>query len=167
MRLTRLFLVPIALAGLGGTCDPVHEDAIAALGDEAPGVRKGPLHRAGQPCLLCHDGAIGDPAKFSVAGTVYVNQNSLLPAENATVTLTSFDGSPPYTTTTNAAGNFYVEPSQYTAAYPMKVSVTYRNVLVKMNSDVGREGSCAACHTDPAGPTSAGHIYVPPNGVAP
>ena len=38
---------------------------------EAPGVRRGPLHRPGQPCLLCHDGALGDPQRFTVAGTVF------------------------------------------------------------------------------------------------
>jgi hypothetical protein len=49
----------------------------------------------------------------------------------------------------------------------MKVEVSYEGVVVKMMSDVGRDGSCAACHTDPAGPMSAGHVYIPPDGGAP
>src|ERR1700683_3328645 len=47
-------------------CNPVLDDAIADLGPEKPGVHPGPLHRPGQPCLLCHDGALGDPQAFSV-----------------------------------------------------------------------------------------------------
>jgi hypothetical protein len=162
-----LLVFAFGLASLGVECDPVHDNAVAALGDEAPGVRKGPLHRPGQPCILCHDGAIGDPPQFSVAGTIYVNATDQIPANGATVALTSAGGSSTYSTTTNAAGNFYVQPSQYTPAYPMKVAVTYGNVTVKMTSNVGREGSCATCHTDPPGPAFAGHIYIPADGVTP
>ena len=57
-------------------CDPVHGDAISALGPEAPDVRQGPLHRPGQPCLLCHDGALGDPQRFTIAGTVFETQGA-------------------------------------------------------------------------------------------
>src|SRR5207249_3431097 len=45
------------LAALGGAIacgDPVHDDAVAALGPEAPGVRPGPTPRPGQPGLTCH-----------------------------------------------------------------------------------------------------------------
>ena len=147
-------------------CDPVHDDATSALGGEAPGVRKGPLHRPGQPCVTCHDGAINDPPKFSVAGTIYQDQDTLVAASGATVTMTSSNGDV-YSTTTNAAGNFYVQPSEYSPQYPMRVSVQYGGVDVKMTTTIGRDGSCADCHVDPAGPTSAGHIFVPRDGVTP
>jgi hypothetical protein len=156
----------LALALLCAACDPVHDDAIDALGGEAPGVRKGPLHRPGQPCLLCHDGAVGDPPKFTVAGTIYVEANDLTPAVGADVHLTSIDGTT-FTSTTNAAGNFYVVPQQFTPEYPIKVDVTYGGVTVKMTANVGRDGSCAGCHFDPAGASSPGHIYVPPDGGTP
>jgi hypothetical protein len=163
-----LVLLLFVLAGSGGaaSCDPVHDDAVTALGGEAPGVRKGPLHRPGQPCILCHDGAIGDPPAFSVAGTIFQTATGLEAADGATITLTSSDGST-HATTANAAGNFYVLPTEYAPVYPMKVAVTYGQVTVKMTSDVGRDGSCATCHLDPAGPGSAGHVFIPPDGVAP
>ena len=43
----------IAIA-LGACVDETHELQVQALGGEAPGVPKGPLHRPGQPCLVCH-----------------------------------------------------------------------------------------------------------------
>jgi hypothetical protein len=158
----RWLVLALALAA----CDPVHSDAVDALGDEAAGVRRGPLHRPGQPCLLCHDGALGDPNAFSVAGTIFVNAVDLTPANGAIVHLTSSNGAE-IRTNANAAGNFYLTPNQYTPAYPMKVDVDYRGILVKMTSNVGRDGSCAGCHSDPAGSTSAGHIYIPPDGGTP
>ncbi len=149
-----------------GACDPVHSDAVDALGGEAPGVRTGPLHRPGQPCTLCHDGKLGDPPEFTVAGTIFENENSPTPAVGATVTLTGVDGKT-YEATTNEAGNFYVQPSQFAPGYPMKTAVAFGGVTVKMTSEIGRNGSCSTCHVDPAGPTSAGHVFIPANGVTP
>ena len=65
------------------SCDPVHDDAVSALGGETPGIPRGPLHRPGQPCLVCHDGASGDPAAFSMAGTVFLDANSARAARSA------------------------------------------------------------------------------------
>jgi hypothetical protein len=150
----------------GVACDPVHDDAIAALGGESPGVRKGPLHRPGQPCTTCHDGALGSPPKFSVAGTVYVDEQGRSAASGAVVRLADATGAT-HQVTTNAAGNFYVQPAEFTPSYPMKVTVTYGAIDVVMTSEVGRAGSCADCHTHPAGPTSAGLIYIPADGGTP
>jgi len=148
----------LLLALAAASCDPVYDDQIERLGPEAPGVRKGPLHRPGQPCVLCHDGTTGDPPRFTVGGTIYVDPATLTPADGATVSLTSADGAS-WAATTNAAGNFYVVPSQFVPAYPMTVVVTYSSSKATMHGHVGRDGSCADCHTDPAGPASAGHIY--------
>lgn len=148
------------------TCDPVYDDAVAALGGEMPGVPRGPLHRPGQPCILCHDGSVSNPPQFTVAGTVYVSANDLVAAVDASVTLTDSLGAS-FPTTTNAAGNFYVLPHQFQPTYPMKVAVTYGAVTVAMTADVGRDGSCAKCHFDPAGPASPGHVYVPADGGTP
>ncbi len=169
-RLASLAWLAIATSGSAlfslGACDPVQSDAVASLGDEAPGVKKGPTHRPGQPCIVCHDGAIGDPPAFSVAGTVFVAEGDRTAANRATVALTDSTGKT-YSTTTNTAGNFYVAPSEFTPNYPMKVAVTYGGVTVKMTSLIGRDGSCGGCHTDPAGPASPGHVYIPPDGGAP
>lgn len=166
---TKLFLAllsAVAAVAAVGACDPVHDDAIAALGGEAPGVRQGPLHRPGQPCGLCHDGALGDPPAFSVAGTIYVDEAATTAAKGAVVTLTD-SKEQTYRATANEVGNFYVTPSEFLPAYPMKVSVTYDRVVVDMSSEVGRGGSCAACHVKPAGPTSAGPVFIPSDGGTP
>jgi hypothetical protein len=140
-------------------CDPVHSDAINALGDNAPGVRNGPLHRPGEPCLLCHDGAFTDPRGFSVAGTIYLTQASNQPAVNATVEMTDKNGSV-HTEQTNEAGNFYVMQQDWTPTYPLHVTVTSNGVKAVMQTRVGRDGSCAGCHVDPVGPGSPGHVSV-------
>jgi hypothetical protein len=142
----------------------VHDDAVDALGPEAPGVRKGPTHRAGQPCITCHDGSLGSPPHFTVAGTVYMDATSETGASGVTVKLTSADGTQ-HAASTNTVGNFYVSPKQFTPVYPMLVELDYAGTQVKMTSHVGRDGSCADCHTKTAGPTSAGRVFL--NGVVP
>jgi hypothetical protein len=144
-------------------CDPVQNDAVDALGDEVPGVRPGPLHRPGQPCLVCHDGTLGNPNEFSVAGTIFQNAFARTAAAGATVTLTGADGKT-FEAYTNEAGNFYIQPREWTPAYPMKAAVTYQGITVKMTAVIGRDGSCGKCHTDPVGPGSPSHIYIPPDG---
>jgi hypothetical protein len=155
--MTRLaLLLLLALAA----CDPVNRDAINALPGDAPGVRNGPLHRPGQPCLLCHDGQIGDPSEFSVAGTIFEHPGSLVAADNASVSLTDANGSS-YSKTTNAAGNFYITPGEWSPVFPISnVSVLGRGARTPaiMLSDIGRDGACAGCHFDPAGPASSGHV---------
>jgi hypothetical protein len=164
-RVVVLFAVATFLAA--GSCDPVHSDAVSALGGETPGVPQGPLHRPGQPCTLCHDGAFGSPSAFSMAGTVFTGGNSLEPSVGATVTLESADGTTA-TATTNAAGNFYLTPDVYTPKYPVHMtSITLGSVSVTMHSHIGWSGSCAGCHVDPAGPDSPGHVYLNVTGTAP
>jgi hypothetical protein len=53
-----------------GCDDPVHDDAVTALGGEDPNVPIGALHRPGQPCLVCHGGSGPAALAFSVGGTV-------------------------------------------------------------------------------------------------
>jgi hypothetical protein len=151
-------LVAILLVWASG-CDPTHQDAVDALGGEAPNVRRGPLHRPGQPCILCHDGTIGSPQAFSVAGTIFEVPSTTTPLNGATVHLVDTDGHA-FDTTTNAAGNFYVTPSQYAPHYPMTTTVTAGSTVVTMNTLIETEGSCGGCHVDPAGPGSPGHVCV-------
>lgn len=144
----------------GKACDPVHADAQAALGGEKPGVPRGPLHRAGQPCLVCHDGESGDPHAFSVAGTIFLDADDTVPVPGAIVVLQNADLSFSPPVTTNAAGNFYLTPDQYSPKYPLHVaSITLGTVAVSMHSHIGINGSCAGCHVDPPGPGSPGHVY--------
>jgi hypothetical protein len=140
------------------SCDPVQDDAIAALGDEVSGVNPGPTHRPGQPCLLCHDGAFNDPPAFSIAGTVFQSSRDKHAANGAAVALTAADGSK-LTLISNVVGNFYVTPQRWTPAYPVAVTVSYRAQTVTMTSNIGRDGACASCHVDPAAADSPGHVY--------
>jgi hypothetical protein len=57
---------------------------------------------------------------------------------------------------TNQAGNFYVLPSEWTPQYPVCVTID----RVPMLTLISRDGSCAGCHFDPAGPDSPGHVYL-------
>jgi hypothetical protein len=161
-----VFVFAFVLVAAAPSCDPVHDDAVAALGPEAPGVRPGPLHRPGQPCLTCHDGSTGNPPEFTVAGTVFLDENDTAPASGVGVTLTSANGAS-FTATTNAAGSFFVRPGEFTPAYPMGVLLIASTTAVRMSTLIGRDGSCATCHHDPAGPSSAGHVFLPANGVTP
>jgi hypothetical protein len=140
-------------------CDPVRSDDIDALGGEVNGVDTGPLHRPGQPCLLCHDGAFGNPEKFNVAGTVFMKPTGTKPAKRATVELKGTDGMT-FNATTNAAGNFYVSPGEFEPKFPLEVKVHYQGETITMETLIGGDGSCAGCHEDPAGPDSPGHVFV-------
>jgi hypothetical protein len=149
-----------------GACDPVHDDAVAALGPEAAGVRRGPLHRPGQPCILCHDGEIGDPQRFTVAGTVYETPSHLVAAAGISVVLIDANASQTELQV-NAAGNFYATPGQYDPTFPVQVFLRVAGgqsvrmqTLIEGNGTVLPNGSCASCHFDPAGPNSPGHVCV-------
>lgn len=143
---------------LSGCVDPVRDRAIEKLGPEKGGVPTGPLHRPGQPCLLCH-AEDGDADPFTVAGTVYLDPFSDTPVDDVAVTTIDAKGRS-FTVTTNCAGNFFVRPGDFTPTFPiwleMQGGMTYRS----MESASYREGSCAGCHVDPAGPSSPGHVYL-------
>jgi hypothetical protein len=154
------FVSRILLVGLvgGAACsDPVRDQAIAALGDEAPGVEPGPLHRPGQPCLACH-GDTHEAPVFSVAGTVYARAQGRVPVAKATVELVDSDAHH-FNATTNCAGNFFIRPDEFQPHYPLWVTVAVGSQTLDMESPMFREGSCAVCHSDPKGPASAGHAY--------
>ena len=148
-----------------GACDPTHADQVAALGDEAPNVRRGPTHRPGQPCLLCHDGAIGDPQQFSVAGTIYQTAGDGTGADGVSVTMTDATGSS-FRALTNSAGNFYVTPNQWTPTFPIQAQICSHDpcestdVKVTMRTLISRDGSCSGCHVDPASDVSPGRVVL-------
>jgi hypothetical protein len=157
----------IAFVLVAAACDPVHDNAVNALGGEAPGVPPGPMHRPGQPCLLCHGGQGSDPPAFSMAGTVFAGSGATSPQVGAVVTLQDAAGTVA-TATTNAAGNFYLTPSQFSPKFPVHVtSVASGSASVTMHSHIGGNGSCAGCHADPSGPDSPGHVYFDVVGVSP
>ena len=148
-----------ALALAMGSCgDPVQDAAIAALGPEDPNVPVGPLHRPGQPCLLCHQPG-GAALPFGLGGTVYVTATGQKPVANVTVLILDATNAE-FTTTTNCAGNFFATADQYTPVYPIWATLRGGRIQRDMDSPAHREGSCAGCHTATIGPASPGPVYL-------
>jgi hypothetical protein len=150
-----------AASTLFGCVDEVHNEDVAALGPEQPGVPPGPLHRPGQPCLTCHGGSGPAKVQFSVGGTVYETEGQTTPSVGSQVLIEDIDGNLWTTAPTNAAGNFFVLLSDFAPHYPTQPTVIPENgtVSITMATHVSRDGSCADCHSNPAGPSSAGPVY--------
>jgi hypothetical protein len=157
----RLLPLAVVVAALAGGCnDPVHDDAVAALGPEDPNVPVGPLHRPGQPCLVCHDGGGPGVLVFGTAGTVYQDAMDPFPMVSATVTLTDAAGNAS-TPLTNCAGNFFVEAVDWMPAFPVHVAVSWGSVGTTMLSHMGKATSCAECHAGKTGSNSSvSQIYL-------
>lgn len=134
------------LVVLAAACyDPVHKDDVASLGDEAPGVPEGPLHRPGQHCTTCHGGDGPGSPEWSIAGTVFAVKGQTTPEVEAQVTVTDRLGRQ-YFLTTNAVGNFYVDKEIWNPEFPVSVSVQSQGILKAMTTTIGRDGGCGACH---------------------
>lgn len=162
-RLVATFLLAAAsiaagCAGFNPLGDPVQDAERQALGPEAPNVPQGPLHRAGQPCAVCHSEGEEDPT-FAFAGTVYRDPIEKIAVADAMVVLTDAAGHT-FMTTTNCVGNFYVKTGEFAPTPPVWASVQRIDFPWKMESPIHREASCAKCHYDPIGPASAGHLFV-------
>jgi hypothetical protein len=155
-----------AAMAFAGCVDETHDLQVQALGSETPGVPRGPQHRPGQPCLVCHGGEGPASATFLMAGTVYAVQNGDAPAVGASVQIEDINGIF-YTVTTNEVGNFYIRPADWSLTYPAQAQVTLGSSMQLMGTHINRDGSCADCHTLTPGPTSPGRVFAalaPPDG---
>lgn len=174
---TRVLAPVFVLCGSLAACaDPVRSKDIDDLGGETPGIPPGPLHRAGQPCLICHDGNGPGEAVFSFGGTVYETQmppdpNHRRPASDVIVELIDAN-KVMHQAATNCSGNFFVMKSDYAPVFPVWVRLHYGALPdgmplppVEMNSPVYRDGSCAKCHADPAGVDSTGPVFLSPSPI--
>ncbi len=164
----------LAILALSACRNPVNNARQDALGGEQAGVPRGPLHRPGQPCTVCH-GTGGGAPNFALAGTVFVDASSTQPLVGAVVQVIESDGGQKYLTT-NAAGNFYISSDDWSPQFPLWTSVGYTcgdaaatYVHADMQSQIFRATVCADCHFDPLGPSSVGHVYLsePPSGLCP
>jgi hypothetical protein len=156
--------VSIALlaAGSAGCQDPVHDAEVAALGPEQPGVPPGPDHRPGQPCLVCHGGS--GPARFvmSFGGTTFKRPLSFgkEALAGATIYLTDATGLS-YEAESNCVGNFFIQPSEFNPTFPVHdVSIALGVVNAEMQTHIGRNGSCASCHTGADDPSQVDLVYL-------
>jgi hypothetical protein len=143
-----LLLACLLLAGC--RTDPAAQSIIDTLPpDSTP---NGPLHRAGQPCLACHD-KYGGATELAIGGTVYAldaAKNTIAPLPNVRITIVDSNNADSRKTCSNAAGNFFLTA----ASWPdITFPLTPTAGGIAMASLVGRDGSCASCHQLP-GPTS-------------
>ncbi len=159
-----LVLGSVAFGGLLSCSDPVLDDAIDAQGNETAEIPQGPLHRAGQPCVVCHqEGGPAADFPFTVAGTIFAQPARQIGVDGAEVRMTDADGTK-HTAKTNCVGNFFVKPDEWAPKFPILVEVAKGNLRRSMRSPIGREPSCAGCHvpqipvSDPASQVS--HIYL-------
>jgi hypothetical protein len=157
--LIRVASVVLAAALLPGCFDPVHDERVDALGPEAPGVERGPWHRPGQPCTVCHGGKGPGSPTFDLAGTAFERPGDRVPLVGGTIRLVDGAGRS-LAVDTNEAGNFWVSESELTLSFPLWVSVEYGATVIEMRTPIFRARSCADCHADPPGPSSAGHVYL-------
>lgn len=157
MRCANLLSLVAACAS-SACADPVHDDAVAKLGGEVAGVEPGPLHRPGQPCVLCHS-AKGGESELSLAGTVYVDALSLTPIEDVDVYIIDSQNRK-FASRTNCAGNFFITPEQFAPDFPIWIGIQRGAIFRDMDTAVYREGSCAGCHSDPESLSTAGHVFL-------
>lgn len=147
------------LAAIAGCDDPVLEQRRESLGPDTGNYEEGPYHRAGTPCTWCHaPGGSAEP-NFDLAGTVYAHKNTTEALEGVVVRL--FDSAGRQTTlTSNLAGNFFFDEDDLSLEFPLWVQLEYQGEVTAMQTPIRRERSCGACHRDPAGPGTVGHIYL-------
>ncbi len=173
----------MTLAALGCLATSPEQIAEDALGDtdhcvtERDGEREcgSPLHRPGQPCLVCHSREHNPGEEiFAVAGTVYRRASDTTGLGGVDVTVIDALGQE-VTVRTNSAGNFYVRDGRSNfdegpergegrigsrLEFPLVVELTYEDTTQMMRSVIWREGSCAACHGNDEGTDSTGRIFV-------
>jgi hypothetical protein len=158
----RAFLVPFVLAL--GCADPIHDEAVDALGPEAPGVEPGPIHRPGQPCLVCHgESGPGEPA-FAFAGTTYVAPNDATPLSGVSVQVIGNDLRS-RAAVSNCVGNFFVTKDDFDLVYPA-TTVATGSAAAPMKTLMHRSGDCNSCHRGDPGPDSPGLVWAATGGPA-
>lgn len=160
------------MATVSASCvDPVHSDDVAALGGEVSGVREGPTHRPGQPCLVCHGSKGPGSPEFEIAGTIYETPGDSAPVEGVELIITDATGKQIPMAASNRAGNFYLEKDRQTVYYPLTVVLSSPLInpggsshTKEMVTPIGRNGGCAFCHVhniDPADKTThMPHVYL-------
>jgi hypothetical protein len=147
-----------------GCPSPAQDDRIDDLGGECNGVPESEFHRAGQPCVLCHDDYEGASPRLSIGGTVFATPTEAVPVAGARVTLTDSAGSS-FTAETNCIGNFLVSSSDWEPAFPLHAEIECPNpdtggtTRLVMGTRIARDGSCASCHKGPPGYDSPGYVY--------
>jgi hypothetical protein len=64
------------------------------------------------------------------------------------------------TLVSNEVGTFFFVEGDLTLDFPLWVKLEYQGEVIAMKTPIFREASCAACHLDPASPSTVGHVYL-------
>jgi hypothetical protein len=173
MTRTVIAVLVWVLAGCG---DPYRDKLIDALGKEDPNFKPGPTHRPGQPCLACHSKYGGAKPEMVIGGTLFneaaPGKDPFVVGNDYRVLIVDSEGER-VKIQANQCGNFYITMSEWPGglgpAFPLYAEILdNKNVQVKrMESRIGRDGSCAGCHIGKRTPYSAGVVYVPITGLKP
>ena len=163
----------VLAAAISASCfNPVHSDDVAALGGETSGVREGPTHRPGQPCLVCHGSDGPGSPEFEIAGTIYEYRDVPSGGVGGVKVQISDSSNPPKTVTleSNRAGNFYLEKKRASFYYPLTVELSDSRIIdapagtKSMITPIGRRGDCSFCHVNNLNPadktTHMPHVYL-------
>ena len=166
-------LVALCLLLVSCSTDPVHDAAVARLGPEVTGVPPSEYHRAGQPCGVCHSGEGPAHTVFVLAGTLFATPYpARIGVGGALVDIEDSAGNG-CTAQTNCVGNFFILPGATVnpckPEFPVWVGIAAPGSpknTVTMTGHIGRDPSCAGCHSDPPTSTSPGHVVVGAMGPA-
>ncbi len=136
-------------AGCNGE-DPIPQAIIDSLPPESGSPSA--THRPGQPCLQCHS-TYGEALPSLVIGGTVFKEDAMAPSGikgAAGIKVIVYDSTgDSRVACTNSAGNFYIERDNWQAiTFPLKSFVG--NAPLRMESIIGREGSCANCHKLPS-----------------
>jgi hypothetical protein len=148
--------------------DPIPQAIIDSLPPESGSPSA--THRPGQPCLQCHSTYGEALPNLVIGGTIFKEDatapNGIKGAAGLKVIVYDSTGDS-RVACTNSAGNFYIERDNWEAiTFPLKSFVGddgMGNSTRRMQSIIGREGSCANCHKLPSAdrpgttPTGASH----------
>lgn len=160
----RVTLILLAVGAALSCSDPFLDGQNDAQGNETSGVEQGQYHRAGSACVTCHrEGGEASDSPFTIAGTVFAQPLKQVGVDSVEIRLTDADATK-FITKTNCVGNFFVRPGEWVPKFPVLVEIAKGGVRRSMRSSIGREPSCAVCHSSdlpPKDPFSAiGHIYL-------
>lgn len=160
IRRSLSLLSTLAACALLDACgDPIHDNAVAALGEEENGVPRGPTHRPGQPWLTCHGGDGPAGPTFSIAGTIYEKRGERAPANGVTVRVTDANGDQ-RDIVSNRVGNFYVGRGAWSPVFPLQVSLLRDQTETHMETLINGAGGCASCHRGEATAGSMPPVYL-------
>jgi hypothetical protein len=129
--------------------DPIPQAIIDGLPPESGSPSA--THRPGQPCLQCHS-AYGEALPPLVIGGTVFKEDPTAPSGlkgAAGIKVIVYDSTgDSRVACTNSAGNFYIENENWEGiTFPLKSFVG--NAPRRMQSIIGREGSCGNCHKLP------------------